>query len=257
MQNINSNQSGFSIVEGVLIIVVVAVLGFIGWTAYNSYIGKPATKPSTKVSNQPSNQTSSPSNTQTQQPTQQPNPYADWQSYCSISGGICFKYPTDWQENETSSSEPSSDNVTVVSPSKEIQVSYRPNVVGIGGHCNPATCYFTAESIDKIAAPNNLGLEVIKGIFTNKSSGSIAAYYFLTSADRIEPYHLQLNQAVDVGFFAGNLFTSPLNNSVVEEMMVRVNGPDNGFSSVADANAWLAKSEVVTGGEILSSAYIK
>src|SRR5438876_295411 len=40
MHSNSRQQSGFSIVEGVIAIVVVAVLGFIGWRLYTTYYGK-------------------------------------------------------------------------------------------------------------------------------------------------------------------------------------------------------------------------
>src|SRR5205807_6330573 len=51
-------QSGFSIVEGVIAVVVIAILGLIDWSVYNHYIGKPA-----KVTSQTSSQTNASTNT--------------------------------------------------------------------------------------------------------------------------------------------------------------------------------------------------
>lgn len=39
---LRTNQSGFSIVEVIVVIVALAVIGLLGYTFYNSQVGKPA-----------------------------------------------------------------------------------------------------------------------------------------------------------------------------------------------------------------------
>lgn len=240
-----SKQLGFSIVEGVIAVVVIGVLGFIGWRLYTTYYGKQDSFATSK------NQSSKPKvNSTNNEAATTINPYAGWKTYCSAIGGICFKYPSNWQEKDVSDG----NYVTVTSPSGAILVNYVPVVSGIGGAC-PSGCYFKAESIDQYAPPNSLKLEVIKGVFTHNDSPAVAAEYFLASSDQMARYNLQLNQDVNVGALYG-VFTSPLNSSSSEELMVRVNGKDDDFPSVSDANAWLNNPEVKTAGEILTSVYV-
>jgi hypothetical protein len=135
------------------------------------------------------------------------DPYAGWKTFCSVNGGICFRYPTDWQEAETAKDDKTgADYITVTSPSGAILVNYIPIVMGIGGGC-PSGCYFKAESMNQYATPNTLGLEVIKGVFTYKDNPSVAADYFLASSDQMARYKLQLNQSVEVG----TMYTGPKN----------------------------------------------
>lgn len=68
MGSSKTKQSGFSIVEGILIVVVVTVLGFIGWTVYHSYASKPAPKTSKQSTN---SQTHASSNTKSNPSSQQ------------------------------------------------------------------------------------------------------------------------------------------------------------------------------------------
>ena len=45
----NKNQRGFGAVEGLLIIIVLAIIGVVGWMAYNSYHKVPATTSNPKT----------------------------------------------------------------------------------------------------------------------------------------------------------------------------------------------------------------
>jgi PsbP-like protein len=226
-------QAGFCLVLIILlVVVVVGLMGVIGWQLY----GRNLTEPNQHHS------------------SQQTDKYAGWKMYCSGLGGICFKYPADWQEAETSGSNPTSTTVTIASPSKTVEVAYSPVVMGVGGHCEPNTCFFTAKSITPLAASQATALSVVKGIYLNKSTRTILADYFLGSDDLLAPYKLKIDQRVDVGFFV-NLFTSPVNSSAVEELRVK-SVPDDGFTSEAEAQSWLARSEVATAGSILSSVYL-
>lgn len=69
----NSKQSGFSIVEGVIAIMVIGIFGFIGWTVYNTYTSKP-----TKVTSQTTsiNNTTKQPATNNNQPAQTVDPNA-------------------------------------------------------------------------------------------------------------------------------------------------------------------------------------
>lgn len=238
--NINrERQAGNLILVVVLVLVVVGFVGVIGWQLYSRTV-----------------QTTNPgSTTAGQQPSsQQTDKYAGWQTFCSSTGGLCFRYPADWQKTETAGADPASTTVTIASPSNAVAVVYTPVVVGVGGHCNPNTCFFTAASITPLSSSQAAGLSVVKGVYTNNGTGAILADYFLDSTDKLAPYNLKVNQRVDVGFFA-DLFTSPLNSAALEELRVK-SVPDNGFASEAEASAWLAKPEVVTAGNILSSVYL-
>jgi Tfp pilus assembly protein PilV len=92
-----TNQSGFSIVEALLILVVVGILGFTGWYVYHTkqtsdkdYSATNSTVPTYKKTN-----TSSAANA-----------YAGWKTYSSSNGlGLSFKYPATWTVSENNPSQ--------------------------------------------------------------------------------------------------------------------------------------------------------
>lgn len=233
-------EAGFSgVLEILIVVVIIAILGFVGWTFYHRHHTKPVTSHTSSSSTTSVKQHSSTATTST-------TPYAGWESYCSSTGGICLKYPSTWVETTQAGL------VTFTSPTKAVTVQYNPSLTGVGGYCALTACTFNEESATPIKATNTLGLEVIKGIFTNISSGAtIVPSYFLASPDRMASYHLELGQTVDVGYFGG-FFTSPLDSSSIEQLQI-VPVPNNGFSSDSAADAWLAQPEVTTAGQILGS----
>jgi hypothetical protein len=189
--------------------------------------------------------------TATNSPTATPtpvDPYAGWLTYCSTSGGICFKYPSDWTLAKSTDPTSGTDRATVTNRAHDVVVVYTAYIYGIGGVCPPNTCFFTTDALTSLSS----GFKLVKGVFTN--GGPFLPMYFVASADTVQQYKLQVNQNVDVGFFAG-LFDSPLNRSKQEELRVAPN-PDNGFASRAEAEAWLAKPDVVAAGKILGSVYL-
>ena len=86
-----SKQSGFSIIEALLILVAVSILSFTGWYVYH------AKQASDKDYSAVTNSTIP---TYKEKTDTKANPYADWNTYCSTTGGMCFKYPANWRRWE-------------------------------------------------------------------------------------------------------------------------------------------------------------
>jgi len=80
------NQKGFSVVEGLLVLVIVGIIGFVGWYVWQS---------KQKANNFNS---SSPSQQQTTRETSsvENNKNDGLSTYTSTFGGFSFKYPSDW-----------------------------------------------------------------------------------------------------------------------------------------------------------------
>lgn len=244
MKRLMKNESGaFLLFELIVLAIVLLATGY-AFYQYNANKNKvaQATAPKPHIVAKPSLSAS-------------PSPYAGWQTYCSDTGGICFKYPQNWTEAQ-SGQEPYI-TLTVTSPSKAVQVIYDPALQGIGGSCPLTDCLFDPESITPLSSSNTLGLEIIKGVFTNKGDGPIfyLPNYFLSGSSQMSRYDLQLNQTVGVGFFA-SWFSSPVSSSGIENLYVQAN-PNVGFSSITEVNNWLAQPEVATSGQILGSTYVK
>jgi len=239
------NHSGFSVVEALLIVLVVGILGFTGWFVYHSQ------QAASKDSNSQSKV-----QTTTQKAAPPVDPYADWEQYCSDYGGVCFKYPQDWQLSSVETADPNIKGAQLTSPSGGIKVLYTPYVDGIGGACESNLCFFQAASITKPAADNAGTLKVVKGVYTNKGSQVIAPYYYVSDDGRIAGSNLSVGKNVDVGFFAPD-FSNPAKDGTEFFEVRDVEQSGNGYDSVDDANVWFSKDEVITAGKILSSVELK
>src|SRR5690348_8521933 len=113
-----SQQAGFSTVLGIIgAVAVVGLVILMGWAVY-SHSQTASTNTTTTTHSSPD--------------TRKTDQYAGWQTYCSTAGGICLRYPADWQQHETSGPDPASDQVTFISPSQTVQVVYIPVLRGVG-----------------------------------------------------------------------------------------------------------------------------
>jgi len=81
---------GFSAVEAILVVLIVAGLGLGGWYAWHENKTKPAIKQSASQTNKNSSATKSSSSSSSA------DLYADWQTYCDSSISSCIQYPSDW-----------------------------------------------------------------------------------------------------------------------------------------------------------------
>jgi hypothetical protein len=94
MRKTNTRESGFGIVEVLLIVAVLAITSGLGWLAYDRFFSKSS---SVAVTN--TGESSVPTQANTSTP---PDPYAGWKTYTStFGGGLSFKYPADWDFNAT------------------------------------------------------------------------------------------------------------------------------------------------------------
>lgn len=81
------NQKGFSVVEVLIVIVVIGLVGAIGWTVY------------ARQDNDQDKQTPTPTSSQNEeadQATETADPYEGWQTYTNSQLGYSFKYPDSW-----------------------------------------------------------------------------------------------------------------------------------------------------------------
>ncbi len=93
----NKNQKGFGAIEAMLILIIVAVIGFVGW-----YVWKQNQNPADKKTTT-SNQTNTDGNKETEKTA---DPYAGWLSCKDTGEGLSFKYPADWSTEATTKDNP-------------------------------------------------------------------------------------------------------------------------------------------------------
>jgi hypothetical protein len=104
-------QDGFSIVEGLLIVVMVAMLGGVGWYVWHA--NGQANKNLDSAVNSANNSADA---TKKAQENKKANIYAGWKTYCDPMKVGCIKYPSDWtivKELDKGAQKP---NVRIISP---------------------------------------------------------------------------------------------------------------------------------------------
>lgn len=79
------NQKGFSVVEILIVVVIVGLLGIVGWLVYDRQKSKTDDKSATQISQQ------------AQQETKIVDLYEGWKEYENASLALKFKYPADWK----------------------------------------------------------------------------------------------------------------------------------------------------------------
>lgn len=229
----NTNQ-GFSIIEGLLILVVIGILGFTGWYVYH------ARSVASKDYVQTASQTST--------------GYPSWKQYCSDYGGVCFQYPTNWKLSNVGSTS-NGPRMAVTSPSGKVVAEYTPFIDGVGGAC--PECSFKTLSVTKPTGSAS-SLRVVKGVLNN-GSGSFTAIYDIMTEQQIAQLNLAPGQTAE-NTLVSALFDNPLNNPGQESLSIGNtvgNNASNPFDSESAAEAWLAQPEVTIAGKILSSAQQK
>ncbi len=113
-----ANEKGFSVVEILIVVVVVGLLGAVGWLVYDRQKNKVDTAQTTQ-------QTPVTTESEAKEET---DPYANWKNQCDDKAGLCFKFPSDWKVEEVSDT-----YISVVSPNTTSRVAYQPNYVRDGG----------------------------------------------------------------------------------------------------------------------------
>ncbi len=137
-ENLRNDQSGFSAVEALLIVLIISVVGFGSYYVWHSHKKAPVSNTSTHTSTQTSKTSSA---TTTPSPTS--GPYAGWKTAALTYEKISYLYPSNWTVDDQSVSLPKSknscvypgiDKIYLTSPSKE-QVVLQTGIdcIGDGG----------------------------------------------------------------------------------------------------------------------------
>lgn len=177
MNKLQKNQSGFGVIEGLLVVLVVAVIGFGGYYVVHSQ--KTAARSNSATS---STAKSTSANQSTATKAQSPDPYAGWKTYAGADFNL--KYPADW-------------NVKAGSFGQDGQVwgtnvSINPNTVPTttGAFVNPPASYsssnsytvsikkFAISTSDYLAYNNGIGYNQPKPYNYLKTSGQITSGIF-------------------------------------------------------------------------------
>lgn len=240
MSKIRSNQSGFSIVEAALILVLVACIGAAGFMVYRNH-NKTAKNNST-AANTVKSDTSSKTATAS-------DPYAGWKTYTSSTEGFSIKYPADWAlktgaTNESGVFDPTLDAATITGP-HDFTLSYTINKPASSFTC--ANCSFTL--LDTIKLKNNQPGYIV--VNSNTYNGNIQEQQI--SISKVKTYKEQSDQ----GFPYYEAFATP-------GKFVRWSGGYPGYDKTncgggscepvsIGLSEFMSKSEVKTAEKILLS----
>lgn len=123
MNKISKSEKGFGAVEAVMALVIVVLIGVIGWMVYKNH---------NKASNVTSSSTTSKStvNANSSSVKTTSNPYAGWKTYTATLQPVSFKYPKDWTiDNSTGNApinQPNNQFVRINAPQRTINgVNYQ------------------------------------------------------------------------------------------------------------------------------------
>lgn len=91
MNKVSRNESGFTLIEGLLVILILIVISGIGYMVYHdNHKSKPVSVSTTAGHKTVPTQTTTPPTTP---PTTPVSPYAGWQSYTLPKEKLTFRYP--------------------------------------------------------------------------------------------------------------------------------------------------------------------
>lgn len=97
----SKNQKGFSVIEGFLIFIIVAIIAGVGWYVWDS------SKKTDETLKNTGNSKVIPTKKKTDSSKVTPDPYSGWKAYTNSKYGISFKYPTTWTLSDESQLDPS------------------------------------------------------------------------------------------------------------------------------------------------------
>jgi len=255
MKKIKQNELGFGAVEVILVIVIVVLIGAVGWMVFKNHI-----KTTTPLQSKTTNCSTEPELTAEcaakNSPVQAQDPYAGWETYTSSTEKASFKYPSTWKSvtPPLASNEPGADVFTVASPSNAIDVSWMSAITGLGGYCDGTITpkdggcpVITVLSSDAIKGAS--GLKVVSAIITYDGT-SYQPWIGVNTADfgsgAKSPY---------ITFFGRN--NSSLTNTSGQKqlMFFGTSGPGMKGPSLTkvEATTWFNKSEIQQAKLIFAS----
>lgn len=162
---ISKNESGFGVVEILLAIVVIAMLGGVGWYAYRSV----RKSDSSNTQAGPTNQQSTPSN----------QSEAKLEKYCDPIEKSCISFGNDWDKKTSSFEQEGTERTSLVLENKanrKLTIDFKPYVYGVGGDYSDIQTTIT--SIQKVLPESTL--YIVKGVFRQqeiKDAKLVKQYY--------------------------------------------------------------------------------
>jgi Tfp pilus assembly protein PilE len=154
MNKLKNNHSGFSALEVILVVIIIGLLGTVGWLVYKNHNKKTnAAVVNKNINNKNTFSSNTPSTV---------NPYAGWKSYTLMNEKITFQYPSDWtlfdNSNSTnaSGSQQNTDSVSLNAPGASKVSSTLSIEDGVNGNDVPLSNLIYTNPVDvKFADKDN------------------------------------------------------------------------------------------------------
>jgi Tfp pilus assembly protein PilE len=163
------NQKGFTAVEGLLIVLILVVIGAVGYMVYHNHHKTTTAAATTTSSTKPATSTK----TTTSTTTQPASTYAGWKTYTSAEEGASFKYPANWTATVPDYSHGTqppqgSDYVNINSPDNNFQVHWVSDYGDPNG-CTAGQSFSGITYSDVTAVPSVSNLYYVQVLDTNNS----------------------------------------------------------------------------------------
>lgn len=239
-----SKNRGFSVIEGLLILVIIGLVGFVGWYVWQSkqIVDKQAAAAQKNIT--PSQQAKD--TTITEVPVN-PKDYIGWKDYCDDTNGVCVKHPADWiNRGNTPAGDLPGD---FVSPGKSlILVQGKVSTEG-NSHCS-TYCGYTIKSLSAFKV-NDVSL-VRVGAFMDSGGPFYVPQYFVVDAAIIQKYDLAVGKKTPADAFDNLIFTT---KSGIRYSVNIFDGNQSEAIPRNDAVAWFNSADSQTAALIAKSIY--
>lgn len=234
-----NNQKGFSTVELVLVLIIVGLVGFIGWYVWDTKKDTDNESSTTQTS------TSTASNGNLSK------------TYTDAKDGTKFSYPEDWKLDieKQDDLQPGSVSGTLTSPSGKVELAYANYVTGVGGGSCPEDFICPTIHVLKITdVPGAKDLKLVEKITDWKGNGDdFTPAFGLSNADTASEWKVGAKQDNDFYLFAnfsndGGLFAYSYSPN---------SSPEGGYKTYQEASDFLKSKEVKIAEQILLSTTTK
>ncbi|MDB5163883.1 MAG: hypothetical protein JWS12_501 [Candidatus Saccharibacteria bacterium] len=253
MHKLSNNESGFSVIEAILLLIIVIAIAGVGYYVYKAKKNTTATYNTTA---------SSSAVAQTSQG-----------QYCSAYGGICFSYPPNWKVSPivdtlnppnphpgvNLASSVSSGN-TVISPTWS---TIGPLPAGAVRECNTAICNDFILELSQTPLKNMPDIIDVQAVFENKCAncgkGIFNPQEFLVSRENLASYGFKVNTEVQLAIapFQPTFTITKSDGSAIKEAFevseYTALAKDEKYDSLAAAPSWFQLPQVVEAHQILLS----
>jgi prepilin-type N-terminal cleavage/methylation domain-containing protein len=104
MSKLKKDSNGFSAVELIMALVIIALIGAVGWLVYKNHHNDTSTTTSSAIPAIPVKPNESVA-----------SPYAGWNTYTLPKEKLTFRYPTTWTVADTSYTDSNNDGIELTS----------------------------------------------------------------------------------------------------------------------------------------------